>query len=109
MLKARREKREAKKAARQAAERDPQGGPKGVSKNRLRRARARRDEIVAKIEAAESRIDEINEIFCDPAYYQRNDAEAVRALEAEQSELKSAVDELTAQWEEAEEALQALQ
>ena len=109
VLKARREKRQAKKAARQAAaEETGQGGKKGVSKNQIREARARRDKVVRKIEVAEARIDEINEIFCDPGYFNKNDADAVRALETEQNSLKGDVERLTAEWEEAEDALAAL-
>jgi len=113
VLKARREKRQAKKAAREA-EAEVDAGPgkarKGnpASKNLIRQVRTRRDAVVAKIEKAEARIDEINETFCDPTYYERNTPESVRKLEADQAKLRAAVGELTAQWELAEEELASL-
>ena len=113
VLKARREKRQAKKAARQdAAENQAGGGRRGgksASKNEINKLRARRDDIVARIEAAEARVGEINEIFCDPSYYERAAAKEVRTLESEQDELRARIDALTADWEEAEGAIAAVE
>ncbi len=107
VLKARREKRKAKKAAREAT--IAPGDSKIISKNQLRKARAFRDAILAKIEIAEERIDEINEIFCDPSYFGKSSPDALRTLEVEQKALKSSVEELTSEWEKAEEELGAKQ
>ncbi len=107
VLKARREKRKAKKAARETAI-EPSSS-KTVSKNQLRKARAYRDAILVKIEIAEERIDEINEIFCDPNYFGKSAPDALRTLEAEQEALKSSVEKLTADWEKAEEEVGAKQ
>jgi ATPase subunit of ABC transporter with duplicated ATPase domains len=113
VLKARREKRQAKKAARQdAAEAQGQGGGRGgrsASKNEINKLRSRRDDIVARIEDAEARVGEINETFCDPSYYDRAAAKEVRALESEQDELRARIDALTADWEEAESAIAAIE
>ncbi len=110
VLRARREKREAKKAARDAAGGSPTGGRRGaVSKNVLRKLRDRRDRIVARIERAEARVGEINETFCDPSFYERTPAADVRALEAEQNRIREQIDELTAEWEEAESELANLE
>jgi ATPase subunit of ABC transporter with duplicated ATPase domains len=112
VLKARREKRAAKKAAKEkAGGAGPGSGSRDrlTSKNEVRKLRERRDRIVARVEAAEARVDEINELFCDPRYYEGTPAEEVRALEAEQNALRADIDALTAEWEEAESALAAVQ
>jgi len=113
VLKARREKRQAKKVARAgAAVGDPRTAGRGagsVSKNEVRKLRDRRDRIFARIEAAEARVGEINEIFCDPSYYARTPPEEVRALEAEQNQLRATIAEVTEEWEAAESALAAVE
>lgn len=103
VLKARREKRQSKKAARETGV--GQGGLKPASKNQVRKARAHRDAIVTKIEVAEARIDEINEIFCDPTYSGKTAPETLRTLEGEQEALKADVEQLSVEWEKAEEEL----
>ncbi len=110
VLKARREKRQAKKAAREVgvAAEAGQGDKRSASKNQIQRARSQRDAIVAKIEAAEARVGEIDEIFCDPGYFAKSSPDAVRALEAEQNTLRSDLERLTAKWERAEEELAEL-
>ncbi len=110
VLKARREKRQAKKAAREAgaATAAGQGGKNLASKNQIREARLRRDAIVAKIEGAEDRIGEINEVFCDPGYFGKSSPDAVRTLEGEQDELRADIGRLTVEWEKAEEELAGL-
>ncbi len=110
VLKARREKRQAKKAAREVGVEAGagQGDRRVASKNQIRRARAQRDAIVAKIEVAEARVGEIDEIFCDPGYFAKNAPDAVRALEGEQNDLRADVERLTAKWEKAEEELATL-
>ena len=110
VLKARREKRQAKKAAREVGVAAPtgQGGKGAASKNQVRRVRSQRDAIVAKIETAEARVGEIDEIFCDPGYFAKSSPDAVRALEGEQNDLRADVERFTAEWEKAEEELAAL-
>jgi ATPase subunit of ABC transporter with duplicated ATPase domains len=102
VLKARREKREAKQAARDDDGTSAGDGVGSISKNELRKMRDRRDRIVERIEAAEERIGEINEIFCDPTYYDGAAPEQVRNLEGEQKQLRARIEELTAEWERAE-------
>jgi ATPase subunit of ABC transporter with duplicated ATPase domains len=102
VLKAREERRRGKERASSEETRPP------VSKNQLRQLETRRDKIIARIEVAEERIGEINEIFCDPGFYDRSGAEKVRELEAEQAELRARIGELTREWETAEEELTAL-
>jgi len=102
VLKARRAKRQAKQAARGDEGGAGDGGAAGLSKNELRKMRNRRDRIVEQIEAAEHRIGEINEMFCDPSYYDRAAPKQVRKLEGEQDELRARIEELTGEWERAE-------
>jgi ABC-type multidrug transport system ATPase subunit len=110
VLKARRAKRAAKAEARADRRGDDSGAAgEGISKNELRKMRSRRDRIVEQIEAAEERIGEINEIFCDPSYYDDAAPEQIRRLEQEQQELRDRIEELTADWERAEEELAAVE
>ncbi|MEM7481719.1 MAG: ABC-F family ATP-binding cassette domain-containing protein [Acidobacteriota bacterium] len=100
ILKAKREKRKEKTAAppRQASADD---------RKRRRRLEKRRDEITHKIEANEARIHEINELFCDPAYFERTPHGKVRKLEDEQKKRSAENDELMTEWEEIESQLEA--
>ena len=111
VLKARRAKRQAKKVARElpeeSAQRKRQPSTRS-SKNRIHRMKSQRDEVIARIEEAEARIGEINELFCDPGFYDRTGPDEVRALEGEQTALRNEVEELTAKWEKAEEELALL-
>jgi ATPase subunit of ABC transporter with duplicated ATPase domains len=109
VLKARREKRLAKKAAPSAEESGSGAEERGMSKNELRKLRSRRDDLVEEIERAEERIGEINEIFCDPSYYDRAAPDQVRKLEEEQQRLRDRIEELTGEWERAEEELAAVE
>ncbi len=99
LLKVKREKRKAKAGAGAGGD----GG--GADRKRLRELAARRDRLTDAIERAEGRIHEINETFCDPAYFEKTAAEKVRRLEAEQKKLKTRVDELMRDWETVEEEL----
>jgi ATPase subunit of ABC transporter with duplicated ATPase domains len=118
VLKARREKRRAKVAASEseagadeAAPTADEGGerPKKISKNRLRQMKSRSEKLLVEVEKAEARIEEINQVFCDPTFYERSEPAAVRRLEEEQKGLQAEVEALMSQWEAAEEELANLQ
>lgn len=66
----------------------------------------RRDRLAEAMEKAEARIHAINEIFCDPTYFQRTPPEEVRRLEAEQKELSRKVEKLLEEWMVVEEELE---
>ena len=89
-------KRDKKKAERQRGGRGGGGG---------RRLEARRNELTEKIDAAETRIREIDEQFAEPGYFDRASGSEVRKLEREQGRLKEDLERLMAEWEKAEEAL----
>ncbi len=100
ILKARKEK--PKKGSHQ----NERSGNNGKSKQQLERERRqteeRRNELLASIETAESRIAEIDEIFCDPAYYEQTPHEEVKALEAERSHCDRELATLLEEWEKIE-------
>ncbi|MEM7049329.1 MAG: ABC-F family ATP-binding cassette domain-containing protein [Acidobacteriota bacterium] len=102
LLKARKDKRKAK----------PSKAPSKNDQNRHRKERrrleARRDEITSEVEKLEARIHEINELFCDPTYFDRTPRKEVNKLEAEQKKRREEIDRLMGAWEEIEEQLEGL-
>jgi chaperonin cofactor prefoldin len=66
------------------------------------------DTLMARIDTAEARVAEIDELFCQPGYYEQTAPGAVREMEDERSRLNSEVADLTSEWERTEEKLSAL-
>ncbi|MCP3960894.1 MAG: ATP-binding cassette domain-containing protein [bacterium] len=95
VLKARREKRKAKNQK-------SQGGDERQLKRKRNRLQKRRDTLTEEIERAEARVHAINEMFCNPGFFDKTPEKEVRKLEREQKTLAGKVDELMARWEEAE-------
>ena len=77
----------------------------GVLKARKKQLLRRQEVLTASIEEAEARMAEIDEVFCEPAYFERTSADEVKILETERTSLQSEVDELTSEWESAEEEI----
>ena len=77
--------------------------------DRTRALTGRRDEITARIEAAESRIESIDGTFADPGFYDRTATDEVRKLESERNDLLSEVETLVTEWERIEGELEQLQ
>ena len=77
--------------------------PGGISKARKAQLLKRQEEIAASIEAAEARVAEIDEIFCEPTYYERTPPDEVKALETERTSLHTRVADLMSEWEQTEE------
>jgi ATPase subunit of ABC transporter with duplicated ATPase domains len=77
--------------------------------DRARALAGRRDEITARIEAAESRIESIDGTFADPGFYDRTVPDEVRKLESERNDLLSEVETLVTEWERIEGELEQLQ
>lgn len=67
----------------------------------------RRDETTQAVERAEARIGEINEVFCDPTFFDRASRNEIQKLENEQKSLKEKVEALMAEWERLESDLAA--
>ena len=72
---------------------------------RQRKLAQRHEKITEEIDAAEKRIQEIDERFAEPGFYDRAEKREVRDLERERKRLKAEVERLMGEWEEAEEAL----
>ncbi|MEM6702018.1 MAG: ABC-F family ATP-binding cassette domain-containing protein [Acidobacteriota bacterium] len=101
LRKARADKKKAKEAKAAAAN----GQGPGASKNELKKLERQRDEITKKIEKAENRVGEINEVFCDPSYFEKASPKEVRKLETEQKKLKGEIEAWMAEWEGVEERI----
>ena len=77
-------------------------------KKRHAQLQSRRDELTAAIEKAETRVDEINEIFCDPGFFDKSEPKEIRRLETEQKKLKENIDEHMSEWEDVEKEIAEL-
>jgi len=62
----------------------------------------RRDQLTAEVEKSEARVNAINEMFCDPTFFDRTSRDQVKKLEEEQKKLSGKVEELMAEWEKIE-------
>ena len=105
---------DAKKEKKGATDKAPSAAPKappvpGLSweeqkerANRLKRLPKLRDELLAKIEAAEARKAEIHARYCEPGFYESTPKEEITKLEREEAELSSAIDGRMTEWEQVE-------
>ena len=75
---------------------------------KIRALEKRRDELTSAIETAEARVHEINDVFCDPSYFDRTPHKQVNRLEQEQKSLNEKIAQLVDQWEELERELDVL-
>ncbi len=106
VLKAKREKKKER-------ERKQGGGGKGGGDDRerakqLKQLQRQRDDLTAEIEKAEARVNEINEIFCDPTYFDRTPPKQVAKLEKEQKDLTVKVEGWMEAWAEVEGEIEEL-
>ncbi|MEM9291298.1 MAG: ATP-binding cassette domain-containing protein [Acidobacteriota bacterium] len=106
VLKAKREKSKSR-----AAKADAKGGNADAAnekkeaarrKKRLKAVNKRLEEVTSGIEQAEARVGEINELFCDPTFFDKTERTKVVKLEKEQKELSAKIEELMEEWEELE-------
>jgi ATPase subunit of ABC transporter with duplicated ATPase domains len=93
--------RRSKPAQRSADPANPQR-----SLDRLRRSL---ELVTERIQAAEIRMHEIDQLFCEPDYFTRTPADAVRVLEAERKDLQDALAELLVEWEGIEQEIATLE
>ncbi len=77
--------------------------------NRKKQLPARRDEVVAAIEAAEARRAEIQAKYCEAGFYEKASKEEVDALHREETELGPKIDALVAEWESLEAEIASLE
>jgi ATPase subunit of ABC transporter with duplicated ATPase domains len=109
VLKARREEKKARskepssngKGA--AAANRPAAKPDAAGRGRLER---RRDELTGEIEAAETRVVEIDRVFAGPGYFDRTPADTVAQLTEERAVLQQKVERLMEEWEDVERRLE---
>ncbi len=92
---------------RRRAEAQPEQSSSRLTARRRKDLELRRDVITAGIENAEARIDEINQSFCEPGFFDTTPPDRIRALQQEQQDLWSKVEELLAEWERIEAELEA--
>ena len=102
VLKAKRDKQKSKKGKATPAPDDKQ------RQRELKKLRTQRDEYTAEIERVEERVGAINEMFCNPGFFDETPQPKIRKLEQEQKDLAAKVDELMASWEEAEQKIAEL-
>jgi ATPase subunit of ABC transporter with duplicated ATPase domains len=102
-LKAAGERSAAREAASQKAGSDYQEQKR--RRNLERRLVARRDEVTAEIESSEQRQAEIEQLYCQPGFFENTAAAEIEALQNEQAELGPRIEERMAEWEQIEEQL----
>jgi ATPase subunit of ABC transporter with duplicated ATPase domains len=121
VLKAKTEKKQKKAAANQARGPEKSKGERSrvngkakakrqhdngkTSKARRRQAERQQDKLMARIEAAETRMREIDAASCTPGFYDNTPADEVKGLQMERSELERDIETLTAEWELSEAAV----
>ncbi len=98
VLRAKRDKKKEKSAPRSNQEVKQQ-------QKEIKKLKKRRDDITLEIEKAEARIDEINEQFCNPGFFDQTAPKEVRKLEDEQKRLSEKNNTLMEEWESLEEEL----
>ena len=100
-LKVRREKRRKKSALK--------NGDAQERTQQIRKLTSQRDKLTQAIELAESRVHEINEVFCDATYFERTPAKEVKKIEQEQKSLKEQIEQQMTEWAQIEEELAGLE
>ena len=97
VLRMRREQKKKAAAAVPAAELDPAEARR--RQQRQKDLKKRLDLVTSQVENSESRVHAINEMFCDPTFFDRSSREQVKKLENEQKTLSAKVEELMGEWE----------
>jgi ABC-type multidrug transport system ATPase subunit len=75
----------------------------------LARLRRSLEPVTERIQAAEDRMHEIDQLFCEPDYFTRTPADVVRVLEAERKDLEDALADLLVEWEGIEQEIATLE
>ncbi|MBI5533930.1 MAG: ABC-F family ATP-binding cassette domain-containing protein [Deltaproteobacteria bacterium] len=68
-------------------------------RNRRKELPARRDKVMAEVEAAEERLKAILDMYVAPGFFERTSQQEVAGFEAEQAALKLRIETLMAEWE----------
>jgi ATPase subunit of ABC transporter with duplicated ATPase domains len=75
------------------------GDVRSGDKRRRRQLEERLVGVTAELEAAEARLEALNEQFCDPAFFERTPRVEGTALQAEHRELTARIQQLMQEWE----------
>ena len=108
VLKAKAERQQKKKAGKDAPPARPSPATRSPSAHEMKMAQDRHAELMHLIEAAESRVAEIDALFGNSGYWAKAPADERRRLEAERAGLIGETASLLAQWEVAERQIAAL-
>jgi ATPase subunit of ABC transporter with duplicated ATPase domains len=106
VLKARSEKRNEKESHRRPASPKKDGAASPAA--RLKSLERRREELAARVEAAESRVTAIDELFCRPGYFDDTPSGEIASRRRERDELASEVSSLLHEWEGLEDEIATL-
>lgn len=71
----------------------------GDPRKRKKKLQERYERLTTRVEAAESRIQELDEMFCQPEFYSNTPPGEVRAMETERNILQGELAELMEDWE----------
>jgi ATPase subunit of ABC transporter with duplicated ATPase domains len=105
VLRMRREQKKKAQAAATAAKADADPAEEKKRQKLQKDLARRRDEVTAEVEKSESRVHAINEMFCDPTFFDRTSRDQVKKLEQEQKTLSEKVEKLMVEWEKIEEQI----
>jgi ATPase subunit of ABC transporter with duplicated ATPase domains len=95
-----RQRREQKKKAAEAAAKKPATPEEERQRQQKQKQLAKRlDQVTAEVEKSEARVHAINEMFCDPTFFDRTSRDQVKKLEGEQKTLSTKIEGLMAEWE----------
>ena len=78
------------------------------TQKRARQLERDRDRLTAEIDKAEHRVHAINELFCNPGFFDKTSPTEVKKLENEQKTLSARLEELMSSWEKVEKELESL-
>jgi ATPase subunit of ABC transporter with duplicated ATPase domains len=92
-----------KKSWKQASQ--PSAADKASVMNRLTR---KRDELTGKIERGEARVAEIDEVFCQPGYFEATASDKIASLQDERAKLQRHSEALMDEWATVEREIEAL-
>jgi ATPase subunit of ABC transporter with duplicated ATPase domains len=106
VLRMRREQKKKAQAAATAAAARTDNPAEEKKRQKLQKDLARRrDEVTTEVEKSEARVHAINEMFCDPTFFDRTSRDQVKKLEQEQKTLSEKVEKLMGEWEKIEEQI----
>ena len=86
------------------------GGDQGKELLKVKKSLEKeREGLTATIERAETRVGDINDLFCNPGFFDKTSPKEVKSLENEQEKLKGDVETAMARWEGVEEQIAELE